>query len=99
MPTVAMRGVGLHEELHSRLTKNRLGIEQAAFLAEATIDLLKGDDVGADLTDNLDDPVRSDTTIRALAFVDIVRCNLHYDLNFEFFIYRASLAAPLRREA
>ena len=89
----------MHEQLHSRFTPDRRGIEQAALLAEAAIDLLKGDDVRADLSDDLDDAVRSDRAIRTPAFVDIVGCNLHHDLGWHFLIYRASSAAPQRREA
>jgi hypothetical protein len=70
------------------LTQDRIWIEQATFLAEATIDLLKGDNVGANFPDDLNDPIRPDATIRASAFMNIVRCNPHHDLGSDFVVYR-----------
>jgi hypothetical protein len=68
-------------------------------MAEATVDLLKGDDVGADAGDDLDDAIRSDFSICASTLVNVVGCDLHDDLNSLFFIYRASRAAPQHLEA
>jgi hypothetical protein len=41
-------------------------------LAEAMINLLKGDDVGANVSDYVDDAIRSDYSTRASTFVDVV---------------------------
>jgi hypothetical protein len=96
---VAARKVGLNEKPHSCFTLDLRGIEKPAPMAEATVDLLKGDNVGAEGGDDLDDAIRSDDSIRASTLVNIVGCDLHGDLNSLFVIYRASRAAPQRLEA
>jgi hypothetical protein len=62
----------LYEKLHSCFTLDRRGIEKPTSLAEAMINLLKGDDVGANVSDYVDDAIRSDYSIRASTFVDVV---------------------------
>jgi hypothetical protein len=86
----------LNEKLHSCFTLDLRGIEKRAAMAETTIDLLKGDDVGADAGDDLDDAIRSDESVCASTLVNVVGCDLHRDLNSLFVRYRASRAAPQR---
>ena len=80
-PAEAMRYVRLGEKPHAGFTVKRRRIEKSATAAETTIDLLKGDDVSAELADHLDDAIRPGGPVDAPAFVDVVRCNLHGNLD------------------
>ena len=48
--------------------------------AKTTIDLLKGDDVGAELANHPDDAIGPRNAVHTAAFVDVVGCDLPGDL-------------------
>ena len=80
MPAVPVRNVRLNEEPHSGFSLERRRIKKPASVAEAAIDLLKSDEVGAELADNLDDTIRAHKAVDAPAFVDVIGRNLHGNL-------------------
>ncbi len=77
VPAMAVRNVRLHQKLHSGLTLDGGRIEDPAAAAETTIDLLKGDEVGAELADDPDDSIGPGLAVEAAALVDVVGRNLH----------------------
>ena len=81
MPREAVRYVRLRQKAHSCLTLDRQRIEKPAAAAETTIDLLKGDDVSAELADHPYCAIGSGNAIGAPAFVDVVGRNLHRNLD------------------
>ena len=80
-PAEAMRYVRLGEKTHAGFMVKRGRIEKSATAAETTIDLLKGDDVSVELPDHTDYAIRPRCPVDPPALVDVVRCNLHGNLN------------------
>jgi hypothetical protein len=81
VPTMSIRDIGLHEESQADLALERNGIEKPGSLAEATIDFLDSDDVRAYFRNYIDNAIRPDGPVGAPAFVDIIGCDLHNDLD------------------
>jgi hypothetical protein len=69
---MAVSNVRLNQKLHSDIALEGRRIEKPATAAERTIDLLKGDDVSAELADHLDYAIGPGNAIDAPAFVDVV---------------------------
>ncbi len=69
---MAVSNVRLNQKPHADIALDRRRIEKPATAAETTIDLLKGDDIGAELADHLDYAVGPGNAIDAPAFVDVV---------------------------
>ena len=69
------------------MTLDRQRIEKPAAAAETTIDLLKGDDVSAELADHPCCAIGSGNAIGAPAFVDVVGRNLHRNLDSDLELY------------
>ncbi len=85
MPAMAVSNVRLDQKPHSDIALDRRRIEKPATAAEPAVDLLKSDDVGAELADHRDDAIGPGDAVDAPAFVDVVRCNLHGNLNWNGF--------------
>jgi hypothetical protein len=99
VPAMAVSNIRLNQKLHSDIALDRRRIEKPATAAETAIDLLKSDDVSAELADHLDYAIGPGNAIDTPAFVDVIRCNLHGNLTLSAFKYGASTAAPPRPEA
>jgi hypothetical protein len=64
--------IGLREQLHPGLSPDGVGVKETASSSESRIDFLKGDEIGVDLENHVNNSLRTDKTVRAAAFVDVV---------------------------
>jgi hypothetical protein len=80
---MAVRNIRLHQKLHSGLTLDGGRIEEPGTAAKPTINLLKGDDIGAELANHPDDAIGPRSAVHASTFVDVVGCNLQERPQFD----------------
>lgn len=90
VPAMASRMFRLNEKLHARFALDRRWIKQPAPSAETSIDLLESDKVSSDFANHPDDTIRADPPIDASAFVNVIRRDLHGDLDKRLSINRGS---------
>ena len=81
MPAMAIVDIGLDQQCQSGFAMDGFWIKQTASLSEAMINLLKGDQVCANFSKDLNDAARADKPVRTPTLMDIVRSNFHNDLN------------------
>jgi len=81
VPAVAIVDIGLDQQCQPSFAMDSFWIKHAASLSEAMINLLKGDQISANFSKDLNNAARADKSVRTPTLVDIVRRNFHYDLN------------------
>jgi hypothetical protein len=89
VPAMSVGDIGLHEESQAGFTLDQNWIEKPGSLAETPIDFLDSDDVSAYFPNYIDNAIRPDNPVGALAFVDIIGCDLHNDLDWRAYENRA----------
>lgn len=75
VPAMPGRHVRYRHELEARIAPHRREVEQPGAPAEALVDLLQGQDIGAEFRDHRGRTVRVEAAIRPHAFVQVPGCH------------------------